>query len=195
MRSLVRRAAVLSVAAAGVLAVCAATAGVANAQTIAGGTGSLTASASYLGKLAKSLIIVEPTGAQSYTYTPGTNSLTVTYTVTGGDANLNNFAGAVQYSGGLTFLNLANGKQITLSALQFDLFNDQIDGTPAGGVQTDVLETIGNDTVSIDGTTQSLADTDLAISADGAATLNSALGTTVFKADDQVGSFATTYHS
>jgi hypothetical protein len=183
------------VAAAGVLAVCAATSGVANADTIAGGTGSLTASASYLGTLAKSLIIVEPTGAQSFTYTPGTNALTVTYNVTGGDANLNNFAGAVQYSGGLTFLNLANGKQIKLSALQFDLFNDQVDGTPAGGVQTDVLETIGNDTVSINGTTQSLADTDLAISADGAATLNSALGTTVFTADAQVGTFATTYHS
>jgi hypothetical protein len=195
MRSSAVRTAVVSAVAAGVLAIAAATAGAANAETIAGGTGSLTANASYLGKLAQSLIVVVPTGAQSYTYTPGSNALTATYAVTGGDADLNNFAGTVQYSGGLTFVNLRNGKQAKLTGLQFDLLFDQVDATPAGGAQTDVLETIGSDTVSISGTTQTLADNDLAISADGAAYLNSALGTSAFHAEDQVGTFATSYHS
>jgi hypothetical protein len=183
----------VSVGVVGAVALFGIGAGTANAVDIASGTGTITVSAAYLAKLAQSFVIPVPNGAQSYTIDPNAKTVSAVFAATGGDADLNNFAGTVAYSGGLTFVNVVNGKQAKLSSLTFDLFNDQVDVTPAGGSPVDLWDAAGDRTAAINGTSQTFTASDLAVSADGAAYLNSALGTHVFHAGDQIGGFGTTY--
>jgi hypothetical protein len=192
--SLKPRTLAVSIGAVSVLALFGVSAGTANAVDIASGSGTITVSGTYLAKLAHSFVIPVPSGAESYTLDPNAKTISAVFAATGGDADLNNFAGTVTYSGGLTFVNVINGRQAKLSALTFDLFNDQVDAT-AGGSTVAVWDTIGDRTAVINPTTQTFTASDLAISTDGAAYLDSALGTTVFHAGDQFGGFATTYGS
>jgi hypothetical protein len=192
--SLKPRALAASLGVVSVVALCGISAGTANAVDIASGTGSLTVNASYLARLAESAVIPVPNGAQSYTINVSAKTVTAVFAATGGDADVNNFAGTVDYSGGFTFLNVVNGKFVKLSGLAFDLFNDQVDATETNGTVVDLFDTTGarSATVNADAT-QTFTASDLAVSDDGATFLNSALGTTVFHAGDQVGAFTTTF--
>jgi hypothetical protein len=168
-------------------------AGTANAAGIVSGTGTLTVSQSYLLTLARAHIFVTANSAQSVTYNRTAKTVTVVYSVTGGDANVNTFAGAVQYRGGITLYDWATGKKVQLGSLQFDLFNDQFDGTASDGTVVNVLDTDGVQAATANGPAQTFTASALTIDAGGASYLDSALGTTAFNAGDQVGSFATSY--
>lgn len=194
MFSLKPRALAVSLGVVSVVALFGISAGTANAVDITSGTGDLTVNASYLARLAESAVIPVPNGAQSYTINVSARTVSAVFTATGGDADLNNFAGTVDYSGGFTFLNVVNGKFVKLSGLAFDLLNDQVDATRTDGTVVDLFDTVGTRTATVNAdATQTFTAGDLAISDDGAAFLDSALGTTVFHAGDQVGSFTTTF--
>lgn len=187
------RAVAVAVAVAGAVALAVTTATTANAVTITSGTGTLTVNQSYLLTLAKQDVIAVPTQAQSVTYSSTTQTVTVVYSANGGDADVTSLSGEVDYSGGLTFFNAENGKHVSLSGLNFQLFFDQFDGTATDGTNVSVLDTIGNRTATVSGTTQTFSASDLAIDSAGASYLNTTLGTSAFHAGDQVGSFTTSY--
>lgn len=168
-------------------------AGAANASTVTGGTGSFTVPFSYLGQLHGQNIVAETTGVQSVTCDQTNKTVTAVYSVTGGTADLTNLTGTVQYSGSITVKNGENDKQVQLGSLQFDMFNGQIDVTPAGGSQIAILDVGGSVSGSINGTTQTFNASKLLVDPAGASYLDSALGTTAFHAGDVIGSFSTTY--
>jgi hypothetical protein len=190
------RAVAVSVAVAGAVALAVGTtAGTASAATITSGTGTLVVNQSYLLNLVKAGIVAVPTGTQSLAYSGTAQTVTVAYPVTGGTASVVNFAGVVDYSGGLTFINATNGKHVSLGSLAFNLATEAFSGTQAGGSATRVFDAAGQHQAGISGSTQSLTASDLEIDAAGATFLDGALGTTAFQAGDQVGTFATSFVS
>lgn len=188
------RAAAVSIAVAGAVVLAVTTTTAANAVTITSGTGTLTVNQSYLLGLAKQGIIVVPTHTQTLTYDATAKTVAVGYAATGGDADVNSFSGEVDYTGGLTFLNAANGKHVSLNDLFVNIQTDVVSGIESDGVTVaDVLDAAGTHVATISGTTQNLSASDLEIDPSGAAFLDSALGTTAFHGGDAVGSFATSY--
>lgn len=191
LSSVRQRAAVLTGAAIGALALVGVSAGIANASTITSGTGTFTVADTYLSQLHSQDISGQATGAQSVTCDQ-TNT-TVVYSATGGDANLNNSAGSVLYSGGITVKNRQNGKQVQFGNLRFDMFNGQIDATPTSGSEVALLDVGGTVSGQVNGSTQTFSASKLVVDAAGATYLDTALGTTAFHAGDLIGSFTTTY--
>lgn len=184
----------LPVAAVGALALVGLAAGQANAETIASGTGTFTVPLSVETALAHSGVVVVSSGAASSSYDNTTKTFTVVYTATGGDADVSNFDGTVDYSGSVKVVNVFNGKSVTLSTLQLDLLDDQIDLT-AEGTASPYLDLAGTQSAAINGASQSVSASELDLDAAGADSLNKALGTCAFSAGTDFGSFTTTYSS
>ena len=180
----------LPVVAVGALALLGVTAGQADAETIASGTGTFTVPLSVETTLAKAGVIVEASGDASSSYDSASKTFTVTFTATGGNADVSNFDGTVDYAGGVQVVNVHNGRSVTLDSLAFDLLDDQID--LAG---TAYLDLGGTQSAAIHGTSQTFSASSLTVDAAGASALNTALGTCAFTAGTEFGSFTTTYSS
>lgn len=184
----------LPVVAVGALALVGVTAGQANAETIASGTGTFTVPLSVETTLAHSGVVVVASDAASSSYDNTTKTFTVVYTATGGDADVSNFDGTVDYSGGTKVVNVVNGKSVTLSALQLDLLDGQVDLT-ANGAANPYLDLGGTQSAAINGVSQSFSSSELTLDSAGADYLNKALGTRAFRSGTDFGSFTTTYSS
>ena len=182
----------LPVVAVGALALLGVTAGQASAETIASGTGTFTVPLSVETTLARAGVVVVASGDASSSYDNTTKTFTTVYNATGGNADVTNFDGTVDYSGGVKVVNVYNGKTATLGALQFDVLDDQIDLT-ANGTANPYLDLGGTQSAAINGTSQSISASELSLDAAGASYLNTALGTCAFTAGTDFGSFTTTY--
>jgi hypothetical protein len=163
------------------------------ATGIVSGTGTLTASMSFLGQLAQAGVVMVPQGQASLTANGAAHTVTTVYNATGGDATLTVFAGSVLYSGNVLFFDVKTGKSVTLGSLQYDMTNNQFDGATATSGAVALFDPAGTMQGTITGAAQSFSASGLVVDTDGAAFLNTALGTTVFTAGQQVGSFSTTY--
>jgi hypothetical protein len=196
MRRSLLRLLVLPLAVAGTATAVIATADTASAAGgIVSGTGTITVPASFLAQLAKAGIVVVPQSAASTSYNSTTKTVTVVFNVSGGDADVNALAGNVNVTGGLKFYDYKTGKNVVFSALTFDVFNAQFDGTSSvDGTQQPLFDPAGNTTTSESGPAQSYSASDIQIDAAGASYLDTALHTTFFTAGQDIGgTFGTSY--
>jgi hypothetical protein len=202
-RSLARFLAV-PVVAAGIAAAVAIAAPVANAQTTdsnfdTGGTVSVTVPLSYVVQLAKAGVFELPVPASEISVSGPNETATVTFTVTGGNADVSVFRGALDLSGSFDIVS-ASGRFVALGNLQLDVADAQIDGTPSGSSTPVVLfdlGTIGFTFTPVSGDPNGSSDTynaaSVTVDADGASYLDSALHTQAFQAGQAVGSLAASW--
>jgi hypothetical protein len=204
-RSLARFLAV-PVAAAGVVAGASVVApAVAEAQTVnldTSGTVAVTVPLSYVEQLAKAGIVELPLPLSELSASGANKTVTITFKVTGGDADISVFAGQVDLSGSLEIAGIGLPPHlVTLDDLQLDVSNGQIDATPAHSSTPVVLFDLGGTVgfTSTQSTTNSSAFTDtydsseLTVDPAGASYLDGALHTKAFQAGQDAGSMAATW--
>lgn len=201
-RSLARFLAV-PVAAAGIVAGAAFAAPVAHAQTVnidTSGTVAVTVPLSYIEQLAKAGIVEFPVPLSELSVSTSSQTATVTFNVTGGDADVSVFYGSLDLSGSVDIAD-ANGNLLTLSGLQLNVATGQVEATPAGSSTPVVLLDLGG-SVGFSSTVSSTnsnayADiynsSELTVDSAGAAYLDSALHTKAFAAGQDVGSMAASW--
>jgi hypothetical protein len=200
-RSLVRSLA-LPVAAAGVVSLGIFAAAPAFAQTITdtGGTAAVTEPYSYIAQLAKQGVAEVPVGKGiTVTNDPTTQTVTTTFTVTGGNADTSTLSGALNVGGTLVIAHVAKGQKprvVVLTDLAVSLDAVAIVATPKGSTTQVPLLDIGGD-VTFGGSpstgTETLTSDDLTVDPAGAAYLNKALHTTAFVAGETAGTLSATW--
>ena len=191
MRISAKRAITLPVAALSAMALTGLFAGPANASTVTSGSVTLSVNASFLAALAGHGIGFVPAAYSSISYANG--QVAVTYTATGGDADISTFSGTASYSGGIYGFDL-NGRSVELTSLLFDLGDTQFDGqTATSGGEVPLVDLAGSQAGNIDGSTETYTASELTLDAAGAAYLDGALGTKAFVSGADVGSFSATW--
>ncbi|WP_327679214.1 hypothetical protein [Kitasatospora sp. NBC_00458] len=171
----------------------AAVADTAPASTPSTGSAVVNSSTAFLKDQALNGIVVIPLPTASPSYDSVTG-ISTTFPVTAGSANLSGYYGDIDLGGGLLFVNVFTGKSATFKKLHFSVDNWQITGVPVGGTESvALLDPAGNSQIGRNGTTQTLASSDLQIDAAGAQYLDSKLNTSFFKGGQSVGSFALTF--
>jgi len=165
--------------------------------TDTGGTATITFSLQYMEHLTKAGILVLPGAPATGSFAAGFYNATLT--VTGGNAEVNNFFGALKIGGGkLRIVNADNGKFVTLAGFSFNFNDGTLSAKPVGSTTRVTIADIGGDLSESEmGTppnvTENFACDQLPVDAAGATFLNKALGTTAFKAGDDLGGFTTTF--
>jgi hypothetical protein len=192
MRNSAKRAIALPVAALSAVALTGIVAGTASATTVTSGSVTLNVNATFLEALAKYGVVLAPSG---YSSTSATSSqVSVTYAVTGGDADVSTYSGSLTASGGICAFDARTKKSTEISTLLFDLGDAQFDGqTATSGGEEPLVDLAGTQSGNISGTTETYVASDLTLDAAGAADLNAALGTTAFASGEDVGSFSASW--
>jgi hypothetical protein len=200
-RSLVRVLAV-SAAAAGIAAGVASAAPSASAATqeltVTSGSVAITLPDSYVAQLAKAGVIEFPVPVSDLSASKANQTVTATFSATGGDAELSVFFGQVDLAGSIDII-ASNGSTLTLNNLVLNIQAGYLEGTPAGSSTPvpllDMRSNIASWTGQIPDSTfsQTLQSNDLEVDPTGAAYLNNALGTAAFQADEQVGTLSATW--
>ena len=196
----------LPVVAAGIVAGAAVVApAAAEAQTVnldTSGTVAVTVPLSYIEQLAKAGIVEFPVPLSELSVSTANETATVTFSVTGGNADVSVLEGSVDLKGSVEIASIGlRPRLVTLTGLQLDVSNGQIDATPAGSSTPVVLLDLGGGLSfqSTESTTNSSAFTDtydaneLTVDSAGASYLDSALHTSAFQAGQDVGSLAATW--
>lgn len=181
--------------AAGVVAGVVVAAPSAFAQTDTGGTVVVTVPYSYIAQLAKSGVVVSPLPLSELAFDNSTETATITFKVTGGDGDVSTFSGQVDLSGTLEAVD-ANHHSVNIAGLDLNLLNGDIEGTPAGtSTPIGLLDLAGNITFSapVGATTETYDATQLLVDPQGAAYLNSALHSSAFVANENIGTIAATW--
>ncbi len=191
MRISAKRALTLPVALVSAVALTGLMTGTANAATVSSGSVTLSVNASFLGALAGHGVGFLPSGFSSLSYANG--QVAVTYAATGGDADINTYAGTISYSGAVCGFDL-KGKSVELSSLLFDFGDAQFDGeTPTSGGEVPLVDLAGTQIGDVNGTTETYTASELTLDAAGAAYLNSALDTNAFVSGTDIGSLSATW--
>lgn len=165
--------------------------------TDTGGTATITFSLPYLEHLTKAGILVLPAAPASGSYASGFYNATLN--VTGGNAEVNNFFGALKIGGGkLRLVNASNGKTVILAGFSFNFNDGTLSAKPVGSTTRVTIADVGGDlSESEQGTppdvTENFACDQLPVDAAGATFLDTALGTKAFTAGDDLGGFTTTF--
>jgi hypothetical protein len=191
------------VAAAGIVAGAVVAAPAAHAQTVnidTSGTVAITVPLSYVVQLAKAGVVEFPVPLSELSVDTSNETATVTFSVTGGDADVNVTFGELDLSGSVDVADV-NGHAVSLGGLELDVANGQIDATPAGSSTPVVLLDLGGNVVSSStaSSTNPLASSDvydaseLTVDPAGAAYLDSALHTSAFQAGQDVGSMSASW--
>lgn len=175
----------------------------ANAQTVnidTSGTVTVTVPLSYVVQLAKAGIVGFPVPLSELSISGADKTATVTFNVTGGDADISVFYGSVDLSGSID-VSGAGGHRVSLCGLELDVSDGEIEGTPAGSSTPVALLDLGG-TINFSSTvssTNSLAFSDtydsseLTVDPAGAAYLDGALHTSAFESGQDVGSLAASW--
>jgi hypothetical protein len=193
MRRTVARLLAIPVVSAGVLGGIALTAPAALAQTDTGGTVAITVPFSYIEQLAKAGVVEFPVPLSELSINTTNQTATVTFTVTGGDGDVQVFLGSVDLSGSVVIAD-ANGNEVTFDNLQLNLQEGEIVGTPDGSSTVVPLLDVGGEVSSVPGfTSQSYGASELNVDPAGVSYLNSTLDTSVFNDTADVGSLAATW--
>jgi Zn-dependent alcohol dehydrogenase len=193
MRRSVARLLAIPVVSAGVLGGIAVAAPAASAQTDTGGTVAITVPFSYVEQLAKAGVVEFPVPLSELSVNTTNQTVTVTFTVTGGDGNVNVFLGSLDLSGSVVIAD-ANGNEVTFNNLQLNLQEGEIVGTPEGSSTVVPLLDVAGTISSVPGTTsQSYNASELNVDPAGVSYLNSTLNTSAFNDTADVGSMAATW--
>ena len=192
MRISAKRALALPVAALSAVALTGIAANAAHATTVASGSVTLNVNVTFLQALAKYGVALVPSGYSSVSTT--SSQVSVTFALTGGDAEVNTYSGTATASGTICAFDVKTKKSTEISALLFDLLDAQFDGqTATSGGDEPLVDLGGTQSGNINGTTETYVASDLTLDAAGAADLNAALGTTAFSSGEDVGSFSATW--
>ena len=190
MRAFSKRAVALAAVGAAASAAVVISAGAASAD-VTGGTITLTINDSYIAQLAKAGVVIVPENAATVSYDSSADTVSITYTVNGGTGSLDNYAGAVDATGALLSLSVDHGLHtVSLGSLNLNVLFDSFNATPTGGSDTALLDLNGDISATDDDPAQSLAADQLTIDPAGAALLNADLHTSVFTANENIGSFS-----
>jgi hypothetical protein len=166
------------------------------AQTDSAGTVAVTLPFSYIAQLAKAGVAVVPVPLSELSVNKSAQTVTITFTVTGGDGDIGTFSGQVDLSGKLVAAAVGRHRLhvATLGGLDLNLVTGDIDGTPKGSsTSVPLLDLAGNiafsDTSNPAGTAyaQTYSASDLTVDPAGAAYLDSALHTSAFVANADTG--------
>jgi hypothetical protein len=169
-----------------------------------GGSAVITVPLSYLHTLANAETHLKVLAPATKTVSRTAKTATFTFPGEGGDANAAAFGGTLNLGGTIIISSEdAQGEQdaVTLTNVQLSLDDGAIEGTPVGTSTPVMLLDLNGDvlpssTLNPDGITwtDSVTASDLTIDPDGAAYLNSVLGTQVFQPGaDTGGSLAATW--
>jgi hypothetical protein len=125
--------------------------------------------------------------------------VTITFTVTGGNADTTTLSGALNVGGDIVVVHAAKGHRtrcVILKNIAVSLDADAIVATPKGSTTPVSLLDIGGDVV-VSGNpttgTETLTSDDLSVDPAGAAYLNKALDTTAFVAGTNAGSLSASW--
>ena len=192
------RLAVLGAGVATAAALALSSAGPALADTTdTGGTATITFSLQYLEHLTRAGILVLPGAPASGSYATGFYNATLN--VTGGNAEVTNFFGALKIGGGkLRIVNADNGKFVVLAGFSFNFNDGTLSAKPVGSTTRVILADIGGNLSSGESGTppdviENFACDQLPVDPAGAKFLDAALGTKAFTAGADLGGFTTTF--
>jgi len=161
--------------------------------TDTGGSGVLSVPVTVLVALAHSNIIVLP-GDPISSSVGATGLDAFTMPVTGGNGEVSNFFGAVNYGGTLVFVNGANGKNVAITGIELNFFTGALTGVLPGATKHTALAYVGGDLSTSTGTgTETFSCDQLTMSGKAAKALNTGLGAKVFVRGVDIGSFTTTF--
>lgn len=162
-----------------------------------GGTGSLSVPVAVLAGAANANIVVLAVTPGSSSFDPATRTDNFTMPVTGGNGEVGNFYGTVDYGGSLAFFNAKTGKNLVIASLELNFFTGKLTGVlPGGAHQTAIAYlngTMSSSTSAGPPATETFSCDELDLSTKGAAALNSGLGVKVFKHGLDIGAFTTTF--
>jgi hypothetical protein len=188
------RTAVRSLAAAAALAATAVALPAASATgTPASGTVTVNVANTFLTSALQSGIAAVPLPSATASYS-STSGATVTFPVTGGNAQLPRFYGTITLGGGLAFADALTGKIVCFHQVAFGGDTQELTAVPDGGTTPVALFFLGDNTVGSGvGTTPQTLTGDADVAPDGAAYLDQALNTTFFTAGQLAGSLTVGY--
>jgi hypothetical protein len=159
------------------------------------GSLSITVPATYIIQLAKAGVIEFPVPLSDLSFDRSTNSVTVTFQSSGGDADVSVFYGALDLSGSLEVAGVQG--HVTFGSLELDVANADLEGTPSGSSTPVPLLDLRDNSSTFTGALPTFSETygssDLEVDPTGAAYLNSALDTTAFQAGEQVGTLTSSW--
>ncbi len=198
MRSLLRTLAVTGALATALVTTAlsgSATAAPSTATPLVGGTTTVTTGPGIATTLLRNGILPVATapGRQSFGYGRGGLTTSFAFPVTGGAVDLTTLAGTIKHRGGITFLNLRNGKKLTVS----DFVIDTRTGTLTGRVNRTATRVpvftldLSAATVSAAGRQVAVGNIDVRLTATAATALNQTLGTHLFTAGLDLGTART----
>jgi Htaa len=166
------------------------------ATPLVGGTTTVTTGPGIAATLLRNgiLPVATPPGRQSFGY--GRSGLTTSFAfpVTGGAVDLATLAGTIAHRGGIAFVNLRNGRKLTVS----DFVIDTRTGTLTGRVNRTATRVpvftldLSAATVSAAGRQVKVGNIDVRLTATAAGALNQALGTHLFAGGLDIGTARTT---
>jgi hypothetical protein len=206
MRRSLTRALAIPVAAVGIIAAGAAIAApAADAQTTVNidtsGTVQLTIPLSYVAQLAKAGVIGLPVPLSELSINKANQTATITWKVTGGDADVSVFSGAADLSGSFYYANVKPIRVVHLKSLQADIEDSELVATPKGSsTQVPLLDFSGDinfsftpSTTNPNATIDTYSSDDVVVDPAGAAYLDSKLDTNAFTAGQTVGTLSATW--
>jgi hypothetical protein len=163
--------------------------------TDTGGTAALSVPTAVVVGLANANIVMLPGNPASSSFANGAD--TVTMPVTGGNGEVSNFYGNVNFGGSLVLINAKAGKTVTISSLKLNFFTGAITGVFSGSTTHTALGYFnGNMSTSSDPgppATETFSADEVHLSLKAAKALNAGLATTVFKRGINIGAFTTTF--
>ena len=153
------------------------------ATALTGGTTTVTTGPGIAGTLLRNgiLPLAVPPGRQSFGYSGGLTT-SFSFPVTGGAVDLGTLAGTIEHRGGITFLNIRNGKRLTVSDFVIDTRTGELTGRvnrTTTRVPVFTLD-LSAATVSAKGKKVAVGNIDVRLTEAAAGALNQALGTHVF---------------
>lgn len=165
------------------------------ATALTGGTTTVTTGPGIASTLLRNgiLPLATPPGRQSFGYSGGLTT-SFSFPVTGGAVDLGTLAGTIEHRGGITFLNVRNGKKLTVSDFVIDtrtgVLTGRVNGTDTR-VPVFTLD-LSAATVSAKGKKVTVRNIDVLLTEAAAGALNQTLGTHVFSGGLDLGTARTT---
>ena len=165
------------------------------ATALTGGTTTVTTGPGIASTLLRNgiLPLAVPPGRQSFGYSGGLTT-SFSFPVTGGAVDLGTLAGTIEHRGGITFLNVRNGKKLTVSDFVIDtrtgVLTGRVNGTDTR-VPVFTLD-LSAATVSAKGKKVTVGNIDVLLTEVAAGALNQTLGTHVFAGGLDLGTARTT---
>jgi|SRR5215470_2673497 len=162
--------------------------------TDTGGSGTLVVPVAVVTGLAHANIVVLPGTPATSSFDPVAKVDSITMPVTGGNGEVSNFFGAVQYGGSMVFINGANGKSAVVTSIRLNFFTGALTGILPGGTKHTALAFVSGTMSTSTGTgTETFTTDELDLSGKAAGALNTDLGTKVFIKGTIIGGFTTTF--